>query len=252
MEPVNTPQQSAPATPNLINPAPYNLASKKKGKLEMLMRLLIILFLLCISGAAGYTIFKNLNSNKETEQTSCTMEAKICPDGSSVGRTGPNCEFSACPTATPDATANWQTYTNEEYGFEIKYPNIWNIYYSYGGESFSECVDALNPNQNNNYDYLNLTIIPQKLNPDCSPTSGSDSQKIYIEVFKNESQNLEATLDPYTFVNLNGINFLKQSMTSNNDTIRLGVNHNGKYFGIFYENNDPIFDQIISTLKLTN
>ncbi len=27
----------------------------------------------------------------------CTMEAKICPDGSSVGRTGPNCEFEKCP-----------------------------------------------------------------------------------------------------------------------------------------------------------
>lgn len=27
----------------------------------------------------------------------CTMEAKLCPDGSSVGRQGPNCEFAACP-----------------------------------------------------------------------------------------------------------------------------------------------------------
>ncbi len=27
----------------------------------------------------------------------CTMEAKICPDGSSVGRQGPNCEFAPCP-----------------------------------------------------------------------------------------------------------------------------------------------------------
>lgn len=31
-------------------------------------------------------------------QVVCTMDAKICPDGSSVGRTGPNCEFAACPT----------------------------------------------------------------------------------------------------------------------------------------------------------
>ena len=27
----------------------------------------------------------------------CTMEARLCPDGSSVGRSGPNCEFAACP-----------------------------------------------------------------------------------------------------------------------------------------------------------
>ena len=32
----------------------------------------------------------------------CTMEAKLCPDGKTyVGRTGPRCEFSACPTTTP-------------------------------------------------------------------------------------------------------------------------------------------------------
>lgn len=27
----------------------------------------------------------------------CTMDAKICPDGSAVGRQGPNCEFAKCP-----------------------------------------------------------------------------------------------------------------------------------------------------------
>ncbi len=32
--------------------------------------------------------------------TACTMDAKVCPDGSYVGRVGPNCEFAACPTDT--------------------------------------------------------------------------------------------------------------------------------------------------------
>ncbi len=27
----------------------------------------------------------------------CTMEAKLCPDGTAVGRVGPNCEFAPCP-----------------------------------------------------------------------------------------------------------------------------------------------------------
>jgi len=27
----------------------------------------------------------------------CTMDAKMCPDGSYVGRTGPDCEFAECP-----------------------------------------------------------------------------------------------------------------------------------------------------------
>ncbi len=31
--------------------------------------------------------------------TACNGDAKLCPDGSSVGRSGPRCEFAACPTA---------------------------------------------------------------------------------------------------------------------------------------------------------
>lgn len=31
------------------------------------------------------------------EPVACTMEAKQCPDGTYVGRQGPNCEFAACP-----------------------------------------------------------------------------------------------------------------------------------------------------------
>jgi len=34
----------------------------------------------------------------------CTMEAKECPDGSYVGRTGPHCEF-VCPTTDSTATS---------------------------------------------------------------------------------------------------------------------------------------------------
>lgn len=33
----------------------------------------------------------------------CAKDATICPDGSIVGRTGPNCEF-VCPTVVPSAT----------------------------------------------------------------------------------------------------------------------------------------------------
>lgn len=34
----------------------------------------------------------------EVNPKACTMEAKLCPDGSYVGREGPNCEFAPCPT----------------------------------------------------------------------------------------------------------------------------------------------------------
>ncbi|MEX2029101.1 MAG: cupredoxin domain-containing protein [Candidatus Paceibacterota bacterium] len=51
-------------------------------------------------------------SDKE-EAVFCTMDAKLCPDGSYVGRTGPNCEFSACPEVvdTEESTADVKEFT---------------------------------------------------------------------------------------------------------------------------------------------
>jgi hypothetical protein len=40
-----------------------------------------------------------LCSGVNQNNQACTMEAKICPDGSAVGRQGPNCEFADCPLA---------------------------------------------------------------------------------------------------------------------------------------------------------
>jgi len=44
--------------------------------------------------------------NSTEEPVVCTAEAKLCPDGSYVGRSGPNCEFKSCPdekSLPPDA-----------------------------------------------------------------------------------------------------------------------------------------------------
>lgn len=46
-----------------------------------------------------------------TSPTACTMDAKICPDGSAVGRIGPNCEFAACPSAPITTTASVKEFT---------------------------------------------------------------------------------------------------------------------------------------------
>lgn len=36
--------------------------------------------------------------------TICTMDAKLCPDGSSVGRVGPSCDFASCPIVEKSKT----------------------------------------------------------------------------------------------------------------------------------------------------
>jgi hypothetical protein len=38
-------------------------------------------------------------------ERACTLEGKICPDGSVVGRTGPRCEFAECPAVSAEPAA---------------------------------------------------------------------------------------------------------------------------------------------------
>ncbi|MFN7990754.1 MAG: hypothetical protein U0R44_01210 [Candidatus Micrarchaeia archaeon] len=58
---------------------------------------MISVILLIAAGCAQQTPAAN-------NTTACTQEAKICPDGSAVGRTGPNCEFAPCPEAKGNGT----------------------------------------------------------------------------------------------------------------------------------------------------
>jgi hypothetical protein len=111
-------------------------------------------------------------------QQACTLEAKICPDGSSVGRTGPNCEFEACPSGgamindtnsgqTSSGTtvpAGWQTYAAAEFGFKFSYPPTAEVRVQ---ESYppSYVVFQKGPTQQGQtelYDGLNVIFQPQQ------------------------------------------------------------------------------------------
>jgi hypothetical protein len=90
--------------------------------------LLIVIVLAVIVGGGILAYQSWWLPKEEANNVACTMEAKLCPDGSYVGRTGPNCEFAECPATKTDETADWKTYKNEEDEFEIKYPEDWNFY----------------------------------------------------------------------------------------------------------------------------
>lgn len=91
----------------------------------MIAGAIIILVVVALGAYYMGTQGEGVAVSPSPEPVFCTMDAKICPDGSSVGRTGPNCEFTACPDSTSSVPADWKTYTNTELGFELSFPPIW-------------------------------------------------------------------------------------------------------------------------------
>lgn len=63
--------------------------------------ILVIFVIFATIAAIGEVLYyEPILRNHNLGQVACTMEAKLCPDGSAVGRMGPKCEFAACPNAT--------------------------------------------------------------------------------------------------------------------------------------------------------
>lgn len=82
-----------------------------------------ILVLVVILGAGVYYWTRD-DANLDDDQVFCTLDAKMCPDGSYVGRVAPNCEFAACPatSTTPsgmmeDGTVSASTSLDVQVGY---------------------------------------------------------------------------------------------------------------------------------------
>jgi hypothetical protein len=50
-----------------------------------------------VGGMVGAIRERNQSDNKSEDGVVCTMDAKLCEDGSYVSRVGPHCEFAPCP-----------------------------------------------------------------------------------------------------------------------------------------------------------
>ncbi len=73
-------------------------AKLNKNIMKKTFEIVILLIVLLAVSASVLMVFLKPN----TDQIACTMEAKICPDGSAVGRSGPKCEFAECPVVVSE------------------------------------------------------------------------------------------------------------------------------------------------------
>jgi len=71
------------------------------AKVSRVAAWLLLPYILWVSFASvlNFSLWQLNFAGREVSQgILCTQEAKICPDGSAVGRVGPNCEFATCPS----------------------------------------------------------------------------------------------------------------------------------------------------------
>lgn len=208
----------------------------------------ILLFAIVIGG-----IFWQQNQkmsevdNKQPEQRACTMEAKLCNDGTYVSRTGPNCEFTPCPTNNNQQSANNnqekpQVFTLKvgekaiykgEFNLEIKLVEIGKIgdLFSKGErtekgkayEEFSQMVGSIECPENdctthNLTNYYVLIIKHQKGNE-----LGCGAKEEPIVISSKGSEIYECP-DAY--------NFEVNPLNSNNERVEFEINYTPYSFGI--------------------
>lgn len=56
--------------------------------------------LIILLGVGGFIYRNAMERSVVPKEATCPAEAKLCPDGTTVSRQGPHCEFAPCPTTT--------------------------------------------------------------------------------------------------------------------------------------------------------
>jgi len=87
---------------------PKELTTVTRLSKALALTLFIVLPILAFSFGMKYQ--KGMDEQKivvsptPEEPVACTLDARICPDGTAVGRISPNCEFEACPATGKKVT----------------------------------------------------------------------------------------------------------------------------------------------------
>jgi len=194
---------------------------------------LIILISVAAIAMSGYAAYYYFTSD---EPIACKMDAKVCPDGSSVGRISPDCEFAECPEVI-DPTADWQMYRNEEYGFELKHPTNWRKIENDGFIGFGPQTIAS--------DSI-FTIYKDKSIPEVG--AGSNSNQEITKVEDIQFKGLAAKNISIKNISLNKVSN-RIFMNYNDFILSIGqstINNTDYPFDHKYNN---IIDEILSTFK---
>ena len=140
-----------------------------------------------------------------------------------------NTPVSPTPTPTPNLRANWKTYTNSQYGFEVKYPDTWKVSETAASVNFMLVKNAQDV-------YLSFFVYNE-------PISEAEA---HLPLFSVPGRKI----DSRTNVIINGIAWVKLVVEKNQ--IALLTYSNGRTYAAQYSTFENVSSQILSTFKFTN
>lgn len=161
----------------------------------------------------------------------CEGKKDTCPYGFSPWVPNPQSttqQPTPTPTPTPkDETANWKTYNNTEFSYEVKYPNNWEVsqtgtqvsFMVIGGQDVFLTFFVFNKPINEAEALLPLLSVPGR------------------------------KIDSRTNITINGIDWVKL-VVEKNQIVQLTY-HNNKTYAAQYSTFENVSPQILSTFKFT-
>lgn len=194
----------------------------------------------------SYSNFKGEQTVSSTSPVACTEEAKVCPDGSYVVRQGENCQFAECPAIkVVPGTEDWQTYKNDEYGFEFKYPKNWSL--SIGDSPKEITIRHYLDSTKKKFDGAIIFII------DRSEifTGGEGSQLVKSEEVKIDGQIAERRIESWsTYSNENlSYQFNLRDISKSKISVRVYAYDGERGYSLNTYNN--LLDKVMETFKFT-
>ena len=175
-------------------------------------------------------------------------------------------------SAVKDLTANWKTYTNTEYGFEVKYPGDWEVWGEFVNTTQSgDFVVGIRPKnwlETRMYDNISPMYIAIYKNQYQAKNTESIMSTLGFKSLSDGSYGIQdlntKTIRPATEIEINGWKGLKgvssialSSIENKLDisaveNLRAFLARDGHYFVEFTMYpiiSNQIFDQILSTFK---
>lgn len=159
------------------------------------------------------------------------------------------------PTLSYTDMANWKTYRNKTFGYEITYLPDWHIAGPYGGQAGYECLE--NPENVTIVEFSKVKLTNCGFAGEQLPPQEAD---ITIWVSEQSYSDLNVLGTPDAQITISGEKAVKYIFTDKSElpniqASRLYFNHGGKGYLVFLKQTDRkgsydlVYDQILSTFK---